>query len=342
MFRSFFHWKVFVNLLLAIALFVGLVWLTFRWLEFHTNHGGEIPVPNVVNMTVQQAIEELDDQGLEYEVDSFKFDPKFRPYQVLQIFPSPGSRVKNGRTIVLKVNPKTYAPVTIPDILDGYKGLAFRKLERLELKVGDTIYEPNIQKDAIIRMMYNGAVIKPGAKVPMFSIIDLVIGTGPKRNVTVPNLVGMTVAQAKVIIAQNLFEVGLVDFQDGGKSDSDIIYYQDPEAGAVRDQGMQIDLWASKKTPAEMQGKIRELDEMYRPKIEIAPPSEDFSIPAEDPVKDVPESQPQQSPPPASTNSKPKEEITVTKKPAENKPAENKPTETNAAEKKPAKKVIVE
>jgi serine/threonine-protein kinase len=126
-------------------------------------------------------------------------------------------RVKDGRTIVLKVNPKTYAPVTIPDILDGYKGLAFRKLERLELKVGDTIYEPNIQKDAVIRMMYNGAVIKPGAKVPMFSTIDLVIGTGPKRNVTVPNLVGMTVAQAKVVIAQNLFEVGLVDHQDGGK-----------------------------------------------------------------------------------------------------------------------------
>ena len=131
MFRSFFHWKVFVNLLLAIALFVGLVWLTFRWLEFHTNHGDEIPVPNVVNMTVQQAIEVLDDQGLEYEVDSGKFDPKFRPYQVLKIFPSPGSRVKDGRTITLKVNPKTYAPVTIPDILDGYKGLAFRKLERL-------------------------------------------------------------------------------------------------------------------------------------------------------------------------------------------------------------------
>ena len=342
MFRSFFHWKVFVNLLLAIALFVGLVWLTFRWLEFHTNHGDEIPVPNVVNMTVQQAIEVLDDQGLEYEVDSFKFDPKFRPYQVLQIFPSPGSRVKDGRTIVLKVNPKTYAPVTIPDILDGYKGLAFRKLERLELKVGDTIYEPNIQKDAVIRMMYNGAVIKPGAKVPMFSTIDLVIGTGPKRNVTVPNLVGMTVAQAKVVIAQNLFEVGIVDYQDGGKSDNDIIYYQDPEAGAIRDQGMQIDLWASKKTPAEMQGKIRELDNMYRPKIEVALPSEDFSAPVEEPVNVAPAPQKQQSSAPSSTNTKPQEEKVVTKKTVENKAAENKPTENKSVEKKPAKKVIVE
>lgn len=334
MFRSFFHWKVFVNLLLAIALFIGLVWLTFRWLEFHTNHGDEIPVPNVVNMTVQQAVDVLDDQGLQYEVDSFKFDPKFRPYQVLKIYPLPGSRVKDGRTIVLKVNPKTYAPVTIPDILDGYKGLAFRKLERLELKVGDTIYEPNIQKDAVIRMMYKGAEIKPGAKVPMFSTIDLVIGTGPKRNVTVPNLVGMTVAQAKVYIAQNLFEVGIIDHQDGGNDDSDIIYYQDPESGAVRDQGMQIDLWASKKTPAEMQSKIKELDEMYRPKIEVAPPAEDFSSPVEEPVKTVPAPQKQQAPP---SNIKPQEEKSTTKK-----PAETKPTDTKTTEQKPAKRVVVE
>lgn len=337
MFRSFFHWKVFVNLIGAVALFVGLVWLTFRWLEFHTNHGDEIPVPSVVNMTVQQAIQVLDDQGLEYEVDSFKFDPKFRPYQVLQIFPSPGSRVKDGRTIVLKVNPKTYAPVTIPDILDGYKGLAFRKLERLDLKVGDTIYEPNIQKDAVIRMMYNGAEIKPGAKVPMFSTIDLVIGTGPKRNVSVPNLVGMTVSQAKILIAQNLFEVGVVEHQDGGNDDNDIVYYQDPELGAIRDQGMQIDLWASKKTPAEMQSKIKELDEMYRPKIEVAPPAEDFSTPREEPVKQEPVPQKTQ---PQATTVKPqveKNNTTINKKPADTKPAEPKPTEQ-----KSAKKVIVE
>ena len=37
MLRSFFHWKVFVNLIVALVIFVGVVWLTFRWLEFHTN-----------------------------------------------------------------------------------------------------------------------------------------------------------------------------------------------------------------------------------------------------------------------------------------------------------------
>lgn len=343
MLRSFFHWKVLVNLLLALGIFTGLVWLTFRWLEFHTNHGEEIAVPNVMNMTVQQAIEVLDDQGLEYEVDSFKFDPKYRPYQVLKVSPSPGSRVKDGRTIVLKVNPKTWAPVTIPDVIDRYKYLAFRKLTLLGLKVGDTIYEPNIQKDAVIRMMFNGSEIKPGAKVPMFSTLDLVIGSGPLRNVIIPNLIGKTVAQARVIIAKNYFELGLVEHEDGGNDDNDIIYYQDPEAGSARDQGMQIDLWASKKTPAEMINKIRELDGIYK-QVEtemMAPEMEMVQPEIEQPVSKKPESTPK-PPVEKTTNSTPK---AIETKPSESKPASKpnpKSAEAKATETKPAKKVIVE
>lgn len=272
MLKSLFHWKVWVNILLAAAVFVGAVWLTFRWLEMHTNHGKEIAVPNVMNKSVHDAIKILDDSGLTYEVDSFKYDPKFKPFQVLQIYPSAGSRVKDGRTIVLKVNPRTYAQVSVPDVLDRYKGLAFRQLEQVGLKVGDTIFEPSIQRDAVIRMMYNGANLKPGALLPRFTTIDLVIGAGPRRNISVPNLVGLTVQEAKLIIAQNLFEVGLVEFEDGGGDESDIVYYQDPAAMDVRDQGMQIDIWASKKTPAEMGGKISQLNSIYRIKMDYSMP----------------------------------------------------------------------
>ncbi len=351
MLRSFFHWKVITNLLLALGVFTGLVWLTFRWLEFHTNHGEETAVPNVVNMTVQQAIEVLDDQGLDYEVDSFKFDPKFKPYQVLKISPLPGSHVKDGRTIVLKVNPKTWAPVAVPDVIDRYKYLAFRKLTLLGLKVGDTLYEPNIQKDAVIRMMYNGVVIKPGAKVPMFSSLDLVIGSGPLRNVTIPNLVGLTVGEAKAIIGKNYFEMGVVEHEDGGNDDSDIIYYQDPGSGSARDQGMQVDVWASKKTPAEMMSKIKELDAIYKPvdvnvpstsEGDVMPPPEQTPAPAPEIKKPQPTTKPQADKPVVKSNTKPAENKSTDTKPASTNSSVKKPAETKPAEQKPAKNVIVE
>ena len=348
MLKSLFHWKVLVNIILAAVVFTGLVWLTFRWLELHTNHGKEIAVPNVMNRSVHDAIKILDDSGLDYEVDSFKYDPKFRPFQVLQIYPSPGSRVKDGRTIILKVNPKTYAQVSVPDVLDRYKGLAFRQLEQVGLKVGDTIYEPSIQRDAVLRMLFNGTTLKPGSLLPRFSTIDLVIGAGPKRNITVPNLVGLTVQEAKAIIKQNLFEVGLVESEDGKQDESDIVYYQDPAPFDVRDQGMQIDIWSSKKTPAEMGGKISELNAIYRIKLQDVEPLPAYPDP---PVYREPEPrpvEPRQEVPKTETpkTETPKTEVSRTET---SKPAADSKTKTTApatpakpAEKPKAKKVIVE
>jgi eukaryotic-like serine/threonine-protein kinase len=351
MLKSLFHWKVLVNILLAAVVFVGLVWLTFRWLELHTNHGKEIPVPNVINKSVHQAIEILDDTGLDYEVDSGKFDPKFRPFQVLQIYPSPGSRVKDGRTIILKVNPRTYAQVSVPDVLDRYKGLAFRQLEQVGLKVGDTIYEPSIQRDAILRMTFNGTALKPGTLLPRFSTIGVVIGAGPKRNITVPNLVGMTVQEAKAIIQENLFEVGLVESEDGKQDDSDIVYYQDPAPFDVRDQGMQIDIWSSKKTPAQMGGKISELNAIYRIRLEEVQPLPNFddtpvyrepapqrSEQREAPRTETPKAEAPKQETPKTTASK----TTTETKPKTQSTTPAKTTPAKTEEKPKAKKVIVE
>lgn len=283
MLKSLFHWKVFVNIIVAAVIFFGLIWLTFRWLEYHTKHGEETPVPNVMNISIQKAIKQLEDAGLTYEVDSGNYDPKYRPFQVLGVYPKPGARVKDGRIINLKVNPRSYAPVQVPDILDTYKGLAFIRLAQVGLKVGDTIYEPSIQKDAVIRMMFNGNTLKPGTLLKRFSTIDLIVGSGPMRNIPVPSVIGLTVAEAKAIIASNMFEIGLVEHEDGSRDESDIVYYQDPAGGNIRDQGMQIDLWASKKIPAQMGAKISYLNSIYRMKIDTTlPPIRYEEVPSTD------------------------------------------------------------
>ncbi len=326
MLKSLFNWKVLLNLLLAIGVFVGLVWLTFRWLEYHTNHGQEIPVPNVVNKTVHDAIKILEDTGLEYEVDSSTYSPKYRPFQVLQIYPAPGSRVKDGRTVRLKVNPRSWAPVAVPDVINKYAGLAFQRLDQVGLKVGDTIYEPSIQKDAVLRVLFKGNPIKPGSLLPRFSMVDVVIGSGPLRNISIPNVVGLTVKEARVVIARSMFEVGLVEHEDGGKDESDIVYYQDPGAGDVRDQGMQIDLWASKRTPAELRAKIEELNSVYRMKVDTTlPPIRYEEVPVQ------PELQFESAP-------KPEPAKTEAAKPASNtgvKPAASTPSAAQKTDTKP-------
>lgn len=309
MLKSLFNWKVLLNLIVAIGVFVGLVWLTFRWLEYHTHHGQEIPVPNVVNKSVQDAIKVLDDTGLEYEVDSAEYNPKYRPFQVLQVYPVPGSRVKDGRAIVLRVNPRTWAKVEVPDVINKYSGLAFQRLEQVGLKVGDTIFEPSIQKDAVIRILYNGNEVKPKTKLARFSTVDVVIGSGPLRNIAIPNVVGLTVKEARQVIARSMFEVGIVDHEDGSKDESDVIYYQDPAAGDVRDQGMQIDLWASKRTLAELSAKIEQLNSTYRMKVDTALPPIQYQ---EMPVREEPSYEAPPAPAPRKETPKPSVETPKT------------------------------
>lgn len=340
MLKSVFHWKVLLNFLLALGVFTALVWLTFRWLEFHTNHGKEIPVPSLVNHSVQDAIKILDETGLQYEVDSLEFNPKYKPFQVLKIYPTAGSHVKDGRIITLAVNPRSWAPVTVPDVLDRYKGLAFRQLELVGLKVGDTIYEPSIQRDAVIRMEYNGSILKPGTTLPKFSTINVIIGAGPKRNIAIPNLVGLTVQQAKAFITQNLFEVGIVEHEDGSQDESDIVYYQDPESNSLRDQGMQIDLWASKKTPAEMGAKISQLNSLYRMRIDTTRPViRDFQPPADLRPAASPKEKPVQNPSSSTEASTKTRDIKKNPDVSKNNETQNK---ADAPTKPKAKKVVVE
>ena len=351
MLKALFNWKVLLNIALAIGVFIGLVWLTFRWLEFHTNHGKEIEVPNVTNLSVQKAIEVLDNTGLNYEIDSFSFDPKYRPFQVLQVYPTPGSRVKGGSPIRLKVNPRTWAPVSIPDIVDVSIYRAVNQLQLVGLKVGDTLYEPSIAKDAVLKLMLNGKVLKPGEMVPRFSIVDIVVGQGPKRNVPVPNLVGYTLQEAQNIIKQNYFEPGLFydEHEQNVNDPSLIVFYQNPSAGSISDQGVQIDLWVSKKTPAEMSAKINELDNIYRRNVTPDPsytdpgPSsfgdDDFDTPPP-PVK-----RPVEKPKPTNTASKPKPAATTAtteKKPAPTNEQKPKPEQKPAEKPKEKKKVIIE
>jgi eukaryotic-like serine/threonine-protein kinase len=264
MIKSFFNWKVIVNIVVAALIFTGLVWLTFRWLEYHTNHGQEIEVPNVMNNNVHQAIKTLEQTGLTYEVDSFKYDPKYKPLQVLQVYPAPGSRVKNGRAILLKVNPKTWAKVAVPDLTDRYVQLAYRQLDLIGLKVADTLYEPSQAKDVVVRLELNGQGLKPGTLLAKFTAVNVVVGLGPQKNVPVPNLIGLSVKEAKAIIKQNYFDLGLVEFEDGSKDESAVVFYQTPEANSISDQGLQIDLWASKKGMGELQDAIKNLDNIHK------------------------------------------------------------------------------
>lgn len=97
-------------------------------------------------------------------------------------------------------------------------------------------------------MLFRNAV-KPGTLILRFSTIDSIcrrFRTYEKYLNT--NVVGLTVKEARGVIARSMFEVGLVERKEDDKDESDIIYYQDPASGDI---GIRVCRWIS--------GRVRKL-----------------------------------------------------------------------------------
>ena len=265
-FKAFTKWQFWASILLMGVACFGLYHFTFKvWLSAYTNHNEEIEIPDLSAMNINQAMKTLDSLELSYEIDSVKFDSTKMPLAVLDFYPGKGFKVKEGRRIFIKSNPKGWRPTSLPDIIGKSKRLAFTQLKLAGLEVGDTIYEPDIAKDAVLRVMFQGKQISKDTELPRFTKVDLVLGKGLEYGVDMSNLIGMTLEQGRSSVMANRFEVGRLNVE-GPVSDSSLlrIFYQYPLPGDNYDQGLPVDLWLSEKDPRELAPRVKELDRQYR------------------------------------------------------------------------------
>jgi len=169
----------FKQLLIALVIVIALVFCLLQYLSFATDHGNEITVPDLRKLTEEQAGEKLDELDLEYVLlDTMDYNKDFPKYSVVQQDPLPGSKVKEGRKIYIKVNSGGFGSVTIPDLIEKTLRQAEPTLAAIGLEVGKLTYKPYLGKDMVLEMYSNGKKLKPGDKVKKASVIDLVLGDG--------------------------------------------------------------------------------------------------------------------------------------------------------------------
>ena len=235
------------------------------WLFNYTNHNQEIEIPDLTAMDIDEAVRTLEELKLTYEIDSIRFDSSSLPNSIIDFFPEAGFKVKEGRKIFIKANPKGWMPTTLPDIVGKSRRLAMTQLKLSGLEIGDTIYEADIAKDAVLRVMFKGKQITKGTELPRFTKVDLVLGRGIEYGVKMKNLVGLTLEEARSSIYAGQFEVGRLLFE-GPVTDSSklIVFYQYPLSGDNYDQGLPVDLWLSEKSEKDLRLTVKDLDLQFR------------------------------------------------------------------------------
>jgi beta-lactam-binding protein with PASTA domain len=188
------------TLLFAIASVVALVLIASFCLNVYTRHGTGIPVPQLKGMQVEKAMGLLGDQGFQYKIDSvYVLDQP--PGTVVEQDPDAGTNVKINRTIYLTVVTRLAPPVSLPDLLPYTYREAVATIANYRLKVGDTIYKPDIARDRVLEVRFAGQAIAAGTKIPAGSRIDLVLGNGEGASqVDLPDLVNQDLDGAKFAI----------------------------------------------------------------------------------------------------------------------------------------------
>lgn len=178
--RKFLTSRVFfIQLAIAAVVIIVVVFVMMKWLNFTTNHGEEITVPDLSKLSVELAEEKLDELNLDYVLlDTTEYQGGFPQFSVVKQDPVAGSKVKEGRKIYIKINSDKYRDVIMPDLVEQTLRQAEPTLKALGLELGTKTYKPYLGKDMVLEMRYKGKVLRAGDKIPKSSKVDLVLGDG--------------------------------------------------------------------------------------------------------------------------------------------------------------------
>jgi eukaryotic-like serine/threonine-protein kinase len=243
------------NILLGIGVLLVLFFLFFQSLSWITRHDKTLAVPSVTGKSFEEAKKILEAQGFEVEIQDTVYNDTAALLSVVKQFPNAESKVKMNRTVYLIINRDAAPDIDMPNLV----GMSFRSaqitLQQQKLKIEDTVYVPNVI-GAVLEQKYKGQPIKPGTKIQMGSGITLVIGIGTgSEELDVPDLVGLTLGEAKVIIESNGFNVGSI-LPEGSADPNLFVASQKPlhftSSGNVNKlrQGQVIDVWVQAEKPS--------------------------------------------------------------------------------------------
>ena len=161
-------------LIVVVALFAGLI----LWLEDYTRHGEQKLVPNVIDLTEENAATLILSRELNYEIVDSVYKTGAMPGAVVDQDPKADSFVKKERKIYLIINAKAAQMTPLPEVVD----LSIRQAQALlmgaDFKIKEVVYKPSDYRDLVLEVLYNGKKVEAGEDIPTFSELTLHVGDG--------------------------------------------------------------------------------------------------------------------------------------------------------------------
>ncbi len=222
------------NLVRAFVLVVALVVGAMVFLNVFTKHNQELTVPDFSNLTVEEAQTLASQSNMRVEVTDSVFVKRMKKGAVYRQNPRAGSKVKDGRRIILTINALNAKKVTMPNLIGYSMRQAMAELQSRGLVLGKLIYVDDIATNNVLRQLRGNREVEPGVQVESETVIDLVVGLNTSDNETyVPDLIGLKHISALDAVHGNSLNIRSLRFdstvKDYDDSLSAVVYKQSPE-----------------------------------------------------------------------------------------------------------------
>ena len=181
-FKEFFSFRknisFWLNIVAMVVVGIGVIFGVLEWLDVYTRHGETVTVPNVREMTVEEAEKAFRQEGLVCVISDTRYVKNLAAGIVLDMKPNAGEKVKEGRTIYLTINTREVPLRAVPDVADNS---SFRQAEAKLQSVGFKLTEVQLipgEKDWVYGVKYQDRELSAGEKVPVGTALTLIVGDG--------------------------------------------------------------------------------------------------------------------------------------------------------------------
>ncbi len=214
----------------------------------------EVQVPDLYDMTQQEAQSELQSYGLYLSVQNGASDDVEEGH-IYRQSPSEGTTLSRGDTVTVWINSsesETEEQVQVPDVTNYTYNQASTALQAQGLGIAGVAYEysDSISADRVIR-----TDPAAGTSVDSGSDVTIYISKGPEqKTTTMPQVVGTTLADARTLLEGSNLTVGQVTYESSDSVAEGRVIRASVSRGTTVDEGTAVDLVIS-TGPAEIESQ---------------------------------------------------------------------------------------
>lgn len=221
------------HLVAAFVVVVLLIVGAIVFLNVVTKHNQELVVPDLSNLSVDEARAEAELNKMVIDVTDSVFVKRMKRGAVYRQNPAPGSKVKEGRRISLTINAMNAKKITMPNLVGFSMRQAKAELLSRGLVLGKLIYIQDMATNNVLKQLYHNNEIEPGTMIESESVVDLVVGLNGHDFATyVPDVIGLKCISAVDAVHDNSLNISKLRFDKTIKDYDDslnaMVYRQDP------------------------------------------------------------------------------------------------------------------